>query len=215
MQTISWMIPTLLLIDILAHSVSIRFLNGLLLQTNPNTEWNNENDADEDMNMPNELPMLSASGRNVRSHYNDRQNIELNRGNTTNSRPMDAKVYSQPRGIFNQSVIARRKRFSRDFSDSESMSAPLESILAPSPFEFPCPWSTWSEWSSCGMTCGSCSVKTRTRLCDLTSPYGCECSGPHKQSDTCGRNVCLHPWRSCCYGFKVESRDNQLICSLA
>ena len=53
-------------------------------------------------------------------------------------------------------------------------------------------WSTWTDWSSCSVTCGGGSQR-RTRKCDDPPPRngGAECPGSKEEVESCNTENCL------------------------
>ncbi|HIA04073.1 MAG TPA: hypothetical protein EYN66_19610, partial [Myxococcales bacterium] len=59
-------------------------------------------------------------------------------------------------------------------------------------------WSTWSDWSTCSVSCGS-GIQTRTHSCNNPSPNVCgaACSGSSSESQSCNTQSCCVPSTSC------------------
>ena len=53
-------------------------------------------------------------------------------------------------------------------------------------------WGSWTDWSSCSVTCGG-GFQRRTRQCDDPTPCngGAECPGSDKEVQSCNTKTCL------------------------
>ncbi|GMT14832.1 hypothetical protein PFISCL1PPCAC_6129, partial [Pristionchus fissidentatus] len=72
-------------------------------------------------------------------------------------------------------------------------------------------WLDWSAWSTCSDSCGSCGIRTRTRVC-LSTSSSCSCVGEGLGIEYCNLSVCRYPRQSCCNSMRVTTVNGIFAC---
>ncbi|GMR36601.1 hypothetical protein PMAYCL1PPCAC_06796, partial [Pristionchus mayeri] len=72
-------------------------------------------------------------------------------------------------------------------------------------------WLDWSSWTTCSDSCGSCGIRTRTRVC-LFSSSSCSCPGDGLGVEYCNVSVCRYPRQSCCNSMRVTTVNGIFAC---